>query len=256
MHSDDEFEPAELTLIGEESDCSYLPGRVSQFEYRWATTLSEERYERLLARGWRRFGRTLFRPVCRQCTECRSLRVSLSEFRPSKSQRRCFRHNTDVRVIVQAPTVTDDHLRMYNAYHRDMSERRGWPQRDISAQEYYQSFIDGHFEFAREFLYLRNDQLIGIGIVDQTCRVQSSVYFIHDPAWRPNGPGTFSVLSEIEAGRAEGRDYQYMGYYIRDCQSMNYKNRFEPHQLLQSHVADSQEPVWQFPDSDKSDKTV
>jgi arginyl-tRNA--protein-N-Asp/Glu arginylyltransferase len=36
-----------------------------------------------------------------------------------------------------------------------------------------------------------------------------------------------------------------MGYYIRDCASMNYKNRFRPHEILQSYVADEEVPVWQ-----------
>lgn len=252
MNSDDGYAPPELTLTGEESACSYLPGQVSRFEHRWAASLTEQRYERLLERGWRRFGRTLFRPACRHCHECRSLRIPLAQFRLSKSQRRCLRRNSDVRVVVRPPTLSDDHLQLYNDYHRDMAQRRGWPQRDITADDYYQSFIDGHFEFSREFLYLRDDRLIGVGIVDVTPRVQSSVYFVHDPHWRPQGPGTYSVLSEIGVGQAAGRDYQYMGYYIRDCGSMNYKNRFRPHQLLQSHVADSRQPVWRVPDPDDS----
>ncbi len=248
MMSEDGTEFPELMLTGEESDCSYLPGSVARFEYRWAVDLSAERYECLLERGWRRFGRTLLRPICRQCRECRSLRVLLTQFQPSKSQRRCLSRNSDVRMVVQRPTVTDAHLRLYNDYHRDMARRRGWPFRPVTPEDYHESFVDGDFEFARECLYLRGSQLIGIGMVDMTSRVQSSVYFIHDPAWREKGPGTYSILSEIEAGRAADRDYLYLGYYIRGCGSMNYKNRFRPHELLQGYVSDSERPLWRLPD--------
>ena len=245
MKNDDGFESTELTMLGTESECPYLPGRVSQFEHRWVGSLSNERFESLLARGWIRFGRALFRPVCQQCLECRSLRIELPRARLSKSQRRCRNQNTDVRVVVQPPSMTADHIRLYNHYHQDMHERRGWPYRQTTEDDYYQSFIDGHFDFSREFLYLRDDQLIGIGMVDMTDRVQSSIYFIHDPQWRDLGPGTFSVLSEIEVGREASRDYQYMGYYIRDCGSMSYKNRFQPHQILRDYVSDNEQPVWE-----------
>lgn len=250
MNDDDRFSAAGLTIIGPESDCSYLPGRRAQFEHRWAASLSSDQFEALLERGWRRFGRNLFRPVCRRCRECRSLRIVLPRFLSTKSQRRCRRRNADVRIIVQSPSITDEHIRLYNEYHRDMHRRRGWPYLETTADDYYQAFLDGHFEFSREFLYLRGDRLVGIGMVDMTDRVQSSMYFIHEPEWRDKGPGTFSVLSEIEAGQAAGRDYQYMGYYIRDCGSMNYKDRFRPHEILRDYVSDRELPVWEPPPSD------
>ena len=46
-------------------------------------SLSPRRYEGLLERGWRRFGRTLFRPTCRRCSECRSIRIDLRNFQPT-----------------------------------------------------------------------------------------------------------------------------------------------------------------------------
>ena len=235
-------------IPGYDSGCSYLPGRVSRMEYRLAESLLAEDYEQLLARGWRRFGRTLFRPACPRCRECRSLRIILPRFESSKSQRRCLRRNSDIRLVVQPPTVTDDHIRLYNDYHRDMAQRRGWPFQQTNRETYHDSFADGDFEFAREFLYWRNNELIGLGIVDVTDRVQSSVYFVHAPSWRPAGPGTYAVLREIEFAQAAGRERLYMGYYIRDCGSMNYKNRFEPHEFLRDYVGDDDMPEWNEPD--------
>ena len=250
MNNDAGLQSDGLVVIGEESQCAYLPDRRSQFEYRWAASLSFERMEALLERGWRRFGRVLFRPVCRQCSECRSMRIVLPKVKFSKSQRRCRNRNSDVRVVVQSPSVTNEHVRLYNEYHHDMQVRRGWPFREMTMDDYFLSFLDGQFEFLREFLYFRDQQLIGIGMVDMTERVQSSIYFFHDPQWRDKGPGTFSVLSEIEVGRAAGRDYQYLGYYIRDCGSMNYKNRFHPHQYLRVYVSAMESPVWEHPKPD------
>ncbi|MGV2335984.1 MAG UNVERIFIED_CONTAM: hypothetical protein LVR18_18325 [Planctomycetaceae bacterium] len=57
----------ELEIPGAPDDCSYIPGQTTHIVYRLAATLSETRYEQLLNRGWRRFGRTLFRPACQAC---------------------------------------------------------------------------------------------------------------------------------------------------------------------------------------------
>lgn len=238
---------SELEIEGTASPCSYLPGQTAKMVYRIAYDLSETRYEQLLSRGWRRFGRTLFRPVCPSCHECRSLRVSISEFAPNKNQRRSLSRNAAVKLTVQKPTISDEHISLYNRYHLDMHHRRQWPHREITPEQYEESFLEGHFSFSREFQYRDNGQLVGLGLVDVTASAMSSIYFFHDPDYRDAGLGTYSIQKEIEFGRAHGRASLYMGYYIRDCGSMNYKNRFQPHQLLQSFVADDEDPAWQTP---------
>jgi arginyl-tRNA--protein-N-Asp/Glu arginylyltransferase len=243
------FSPAsdELELIGAATTCSYLPDRQSQMVYRLAMSLQTARYEHLLERGWRRFGRTLFRPICAGCRECRSLRIDLSTFKATKSQRRARNRNSNIDLIVQSPTITNEHLELYNAYHLDMHRRRKWPFREITHDQYIESFLEGRFSFSREFQYRLHGKLVALGIVDMTGKVMSSIYFIHDPELRDNALGTMSVLREVEEGQRTGHRWLYMGYYIRDCGSMNYKNRFGPHQLLEEYVGDSETSPWREP---------
>ncbi len=237
----------EMEMVGTETDCSYLEGRRSLMEYRFALSLTAERYEHLLERGWRRFGRTLFRPVCRSCNECRSLRVGIPGFRATKSQRRIRNRNTDVELKVGSVRVAEEHIDLYNRYHLDMHERRGWPFREISAFEYEESFMEGDFPFSRQFEYRLGGNLIGLGIVDMTGTVMSSIYFVHDPDFRDRALGTMSVLREVDAGARSDHQILYMGYYIRDCGSMNYKNRFGPHELLRDYSSDTEAAVWELP---------
>ena len=237
----------ELDIMGTESECSYLPGRKSLMHYRVALSLTTERYESLLERGWRRFGRTMFRPVCRACTECRSLRVDLANFQPTKSQRRAANKNKNVELLIQKPTITDEHIALYNLYHQDMQDRRGWPYREIDHGQYHESFVDGNWSFCREFQYRHRGELVGLGLVDMTGSVMSSIYFVHAPQFREKALGTASVLREIQAGQESGHSWLYMGYYIRDCGSMNYKNRFLPHQILREYVPDEEAAVWERP---------
>lgn len=245
--------PAEIEIAGSEARCSYLPEQRSTMVYRLAMRLSDARYEALLARGWRRFGRTLFRPVCAACRACQSLRVRIPEFRASRSQRRAASRLSDLQLTIRRPGLSDEHLSLYNRYHLDMHHRRGWPFREINRDQYFESFLDGNFTFAREFQYRQAGRLVGLGLVDLTASAMSSVYFIHDPAYRDAGIGTYSVLCEIAEGRRTGRRHLYLGYYIRDCQSMNYKNRYAPHEILQQYVSDDTEPSWQPADSSRDD---
>lgn len=233
-----------LRLVEPERRCSYLPDETASLEYRVVTGLSGEEYRELLRRGWRRHGMQVFRPACPHCVKCRSLRVDVERFAPSKSQRRCVRRNEGVSVVMQRPTVSEEHVRLYNAWHLDMASRRGWRPAVTDIEDYAQGFLAGRAEFAREMLYFREDQLIGVGLVDLLSDGLSSVYFFHDPQWRTLGPGVFSALQEIEYCRSTGRRWWYAGYWIAECPSMAYKADYVPHQILERYVGEDEEPVW------------
>jgi arginine-tRNA-protein transferase len=227
--------------------CSYLPDETSMFSYRVILDLSPEAYLDLLSRGWRRFGWQFFRPSCQACSKCRSLRIPVDRFRPSRSQRRTLRRNEGIRMIERTPTITAEHLRLYNAYHADMHGRRGWPIQTISAELYESSFVRGGGGGAREFLYLEGDTLIGVALVDVLPQALSSVYFFHDPRYRARGLGVFSILRQLEFARNRGIPHQYLGYWIAECQSMSYKSQFRPHELLERYPSEDESPLWREP---------
>src|SRR5262249_3847680 len=206
--------------------------------------ITERAYQDLLCRGWRRFGEDFFRPACPRCVKCRSLRVNVDEFKPSRSQRRTLQRNSQIRIAVQPPTLTRDHLRLYNVYHADMHGRRAWKRQTITEESYEETFLAGNHSFAREFLYFDGDRLVGVGLVDIVAEALSSVYFFHDPLWRSKALGIFSILQELKFAKELGLRYQYLGYWISECQSMSYKSQYRPHEILQQYPADDEEPTW------------
>jgi len=149
-----------------------------------------------------------------------------------------------MRVVVQAPTVTRDHMRIYRAYHEDMHYRRAWPRQTISEASYQETFLAGDNGFAREFLYFDGERLVGVGLADVVADALSSVYFFNDPDWRSQALGVFSVLQQLRFAQEQGLRYQYLGYWISECQSMSYKSRYRPHEILRSYPADDEEPTW------------
>ena len=231
--------------------CPYLPGRTAALTYRVLTDLSARAYDELLRRGWRRFGCEFFRPACPGCVECRTLRLPVAEFTPSRSQRRALRQNAHIRVVVQAPTVTTTHLRLFNAYHADMHRRKGWPFHLTDERAYRRQFLLGDWAFAREFLYYEGDCLLGVGLADVTTMALSSVYFFHDPDWRPLAPGVFSILQQVAYAQRQGLKYHYLGYWVPGSPSMAYKAQYRPHELLMGYPADTEEPRWVKPQNKK-----
>lgn len=228
-------------------DCSYLPNRSARLEYRTVNLITKSAFGHLLERGWRRFGRELFRPVCRQCQECRPLRVLVDQYSPSKSQRRAVKRNANIQIVVRPPQLTVDHIRLFNAYHQDMHHRKGWSHVPISPAAYRYMFLGGDDGFAREFLYIDEGRLVGVGIVDVVGDAISSAYFFHDPQWRSQGPGVFSMVKEWEFAREHGLRHQYLGFWIKDCPSMSYKANYGPFELLSEFVEDDEIPEWKAP---------
>ena len=149
---------------------------------------------------------------------------------------------------VGPPTISAEHLDIFNRYHADMHRRRGWRYERTTSLDYANSFLTGRFTFAHEFRYFRQGRLCGVGLVDITPHAASSVYFYHDPAWRPAGPGVYSLLAELAYAEQQQLDYLYLGYWIAECPSMSYKSRFGPHELLATYVDDDESPLWIAPE--------
>jgi arginine-tRNA-protein transferase len=234
-----------LGFVEQPRACSYLPSETASLEYRLAIGLTPEIYGQMLRRGWRRHGVMLFRPQCPACIKCRSLRVPVERFAPSKSQRRTWTKNDSIHAELRRAEVTPDHVDIYNAYHAEQAVRKGWPVQATSIEDYSNAFLAGDWEFAHEIQYRAEGKLIGVGLVDVLPDGLSSVYFYHDPDWRKAAIGKFSILCEIDLCRRAGIPFLYLGYWIEQCASMAYKSDYQPHEMLMRYVEDDEEPEWE-----------
>lgn len=232
-------------VIEQPRTCSYLPAQTASLEVRAVQDVNPVEYADLLARGWRRFGWQFFRPACPHCRECRSIRVLAQEFQASAGQRRVLRKNEEVRAELYPLFAVREAVELYNRYQRFMHEHRGWVLQQASLDSYHDMFLSGSVHLGRQWLYFSGDQLIGVAMMDEVpLQAVSLVYFFHDPAWRAQSPGVFSVLTQIAYAQAEGCPHAYLGYWIKDCGSMNYKNRFRPYEMLDEYVKEGDSPVW------------
>jgi arginyl-tRNA--protein-N-Asp/Glu arginylyltransferase len=222
------------------SRCGYLPRERWSMEYELVAKLSPEEYLDRLLGNWRRFGHTLFRPVCADCRACRSLRVEVAHFRPDRSQRRCRRANAgEVTLTIGTPSVTRAKLALYDRYHAHQAHAKGWPQHPAKdAASYAESFVHQPFP-VEEWCYHLGGRLVGVGYVDPlpgrggraADAGLSAIYFYYEPGERERGLGTWNVLCLIDEARRRGLPYLYLGYYVEGCLSLSYKARFAPNQI-------------------------
>lgn len=208
--------------------CPYLPGRVARDRGLWAERMPAAVYERFMNAGFRRSGKLLYQPVCGGCRSCRPIRVPVSTFRPSKSQRRCANRNADLTVMIGAPRVSGEKFNLYRRY------VTGWHGReDVEDSLAFESFLYDSPLDSLEFEYRdAAGTLLAVGICDPCPTALSSVYFYFDPAHRRRGLGTFGALYEIAFAARANTPYYYLGYWVEGCRTMQYKHDFRPYELL------------------------
>jgi arginine-tRNA-protein transferase len=226
--------------------CSYLPAESASLEVRLMLDVTPDELEWLLERGWRRFGPMYFRPACRACSECVSLRIPVERFSSSKSQRRAARACARLRREVRSPSVDDDRLALYARWHDDRERSRGWDSNPTTRARYRVEFAFPH-PCAREATFYDDDaggRLVGVGLFDETPRALSAAFFFFDPAYAKYSLGTFNVLALIDDAKRAGLRYVYLGYRVAGCASLRYKELFAPHELLRARPALDEPVEW------------
>ncbi|MFM2589350.1 arginyltransferase [Vibrio sp. TBV020] len=208
--------------------CSYLTDR----QERVAVALDPgmhcgSSYEVLLANGFRRSGDTIYKPHCDLCQSCQALRVSVPDFKQSKSQKRIY--NKAKMFEWQLKTDMDEdwfelYARYIEARHQNGSMYP--PKKDEFATFSNCAWLN------TQYLHIYDQgKLIGIAVTDILSNSASAFYTFYDPDYELS-LGTLGVLFQLEYCQQQGKQWLYLGYQIDECPAMNYKVRFQRHQRL------------------------
>ena len=224
--------------------CAYLPGKTVRMNYRHIDHASKDFTTAVVNRGWRRFGKYFFYPICHGCNACKSLRIHVDAFSPSKSQRRVIRKNKKTSIAIQRPSLSKEHIALYNRYHAWKSAKDQWRHREISQKEYFENFVDGAHDFGREVLYYAEEKLVGVDLIDIVNDGISAIYFYYDPDYADLSLGTYSLLYQIELAKQMNLPYIYLGYWVDGCQAFAYKKNFKPLDLLDGFPGFDIEANW------------
>lgn len=217
--------------ITKEFPCSYLADQQEQLLMLIEPqTNARDFYPTLLANGFRRSGDQVYRPHCAQCQACQSLRIPTKDFKLSRSQKRLLNKNKQLTIKI-SEIIKPQYFNLYQRY-IDTIHSDG-PMFPASIKQ-YQRFIESIWNKALYIEIYDHEKLIAVSVTDQVDgkdeRAWSAFYCFYDPDYRLNSLGTFAVLSQLSLAKELGIDWLYLGYYIEECQKMNYKTQFNPHQ--------------------------
>lgn len=227
-----------------EDKCSYLKDKKQIMHYKIIGNCNIKSCSDFIERGFRRFGKMYFRPICEGCDECKSIKIDVNNFTFTKSARRVIKKASGIKNYIQKPSMTQEHLALFEKYHKYMNIKKNWEYSETTAEHYYNSFVVGHEEFGYEVLYYDDDKLIGIDLIDILEDGISSIYFYYDPDYSHLSLGKYSLYNQIKFALKSDKKWIYLGYYVKDCPSLSYKSEYKPYLTLKGRPYEYENFTW------------
>jgi len=227
-----------------EDKCSYLDNKQQITHYKLIDNSSSENCQDLIERGFRRFGKMYFRPICADCNECQSIKIDVNNYTFSKSARRVLKKTTHITSLIQSPSLTHEHLELFEKYHLFMHKKKDWDYNTTTAEHYYNSFVVGHENFGYEVLYYDDDKLIAVDLIDILEEGISSIYFYYNPEYSHLSLGKYSLYNQIKFAKKMNKKWIYLGYYVEDCPSLSYKSQYKPYRTLEGRPSEYEKFIW------------
>ena len=186
-------------------------------------------FGRALAMGFRRSGGHVYRPHCGACRACISVRIPVSGFQPSRSQRRCITRNADLQVSVVPARRTAENFALYRRY---LDTRHVGGGMDDPAPANFDAFLACDWS-PTDFMEFRlAGELVGVAVTDVVPDALSAVYTFFAPEHAHRGLGGYAILRQVQRARDEGRAHVYLGFWLDGHPKMAYKKRYQPLEFL------------------------
>lgn len=214
-------------------DCPYLENRQSSnFLIDPDYPMQPALYEHMLEKGFRRSAGIVYRPTCPGCRQCKSTRVPVASFIPSRSQKRAWNKVANsLQVVTKSAEFEDNHYQLYQRYTRsrhgdsDMAESTPQQYMDFLVSDWSDTlFIELHLE----------STLMAVAVTDRQPRSLSALYTFYEPELLKYSPGVLAILTQINLAGKSGLDWLYLGYWVEGCQKMGYKAAYRPLQFLEN----------------------
>jgi leucyl-tRNA---protein transferase len=235
LHSDGAGNARPLSFFfgTRQQPCPYLDGRM---ESKVVTDLSGNHaqaiHDELSAAGFRRSHNLIYKPACLGCDACVPVRIPVARFQASRSQRRIWRQNSDLTMMVAPARATLEHYALFDRYQHTRHASGGMSNMSFAdfRAMVEESPVDTRLIEARD----KDDELVAVSLTDWLADGLSGVYKFFAPELAARSLGTFLVLWHVEHARTKGLENVYLGYWIGACSKMNYKTKFRPLEALTS----------------------
>lgn len=207
-------------------ECPYLPDEsASSLLIDPSSPVEDKLFSVAIESGFRRSGVTVYRPHCVSCQACKSVKIDVQGFKVSRSQKRTNRRNKDIHTQFIEPLYDERHFQLYCRY-------QAWKHTGDSMDhgdrvKYEESLVKSSVKSVFLEFYLER-QLVAVSVIDITAQGLSAVYTFFEPGCASRSLGRFAILALIDKAKELGLAYVYLGYWINDCNKMNYKAEYKP----------------------------
>jgi len=177
--------------------------------------------------GFRRSMDIMYRPECPDCRACVPVRLDITAFAPSRSQKRVARRNADLIVEWTAARASASLYDLFRGYLIARHEESDMTQMDWLA---FRTMIEGGC-VTKNLLLLRQPatkRVLGCMLSDDVGGGLSAVYSFFDPCEAQRSLGTHLILSLIAKAKELEKRWIYLGYWIEGLPKMAYKAAFQP----------------------------
>lgn len=192
-----------------------------------AESVSRSRMDELWAEGWRHFGPKFFRySLMWQGDEWKrvlNLRVSLQDWKPSKSQRRTLRRNEDLEIEFAPAEPGAEEEALFQAHKQRFRDNVPDALSDFLGPE-----PNGVPIPCLQLSVRKEGKLLAASYLDLGQRSCSSIYGIFDLGESARRLGIFTLLQEMKYAREIGLDYYYLGYVCVEPSPYDYKKEIKP----------------------------
>ncbi|MGH9768794.1 MAG: GNAT family N-acetyltransferase, partial [Blastocatellia bacterium] len=183
-------------------------------QYFLRRSVTPEQMDSLLAQGWRHFGNYFFRYSASHhwggVRRVMPLRVDLSKYSPSRSQKRAMARNRDLRVVIRDTFIDAVKEKLFNRHRERFKENIPDSIRDFLSEEPATEPC-----LNREICVYYGDKLLAASFLDIGGKSTSAVYAMFEPSESKRSLGIYTMLEAIRYSRELGCRYYYPGYAYR-----------------------------------------
>jgi arginyl-tRNA--protein-N-Asp/Glu arginylyltransferase len=214
--------------------CPYLPGMMERKVFtNLATDGSVGLNDSLTRSGFRRSQSIAYRPACRACNACRSVRIDVAKFEWSRRWRRVLARNATLEREPCHPRATREQFRLLKRYLNHRHPGGGMNEMEIRD---FAGMVDASpvrtviLEYRNQADSVAGDegQLQAAALTDVLRDGLSMVYSFFRPELSDRSTGSFMVLDHIRLAAELELPYVYLGYWVKGSAKMGYKSGFSP----------------------------
>lgn len=210
-------------------ECSYLDDKqaITLFADPLAV-VDKDLYSELSAVGFRRSGTHIYRPYCQSCSACIPVRLPVGKFALKRRHKRVLKSNSGIRSHRVEPLMTEEYFELYDRY---ITLRHHDGDMFPASRDQFESFlVDGRSE-AIFYEFREAGELLAVAVADELNDGLSAIYTFFEPELQQRALGVYAILCLIEETKKLNLEHLYLGYWIKECQKMNYKMDYKPIEL-------------------------